>query len=97
MHAYDGWLDMRKMSSGHASCRLCDAVEYSLHMVRMALSTGSFDLHRLHEAHKRRPQEDCTCHLVYAIHDASKQHSLSIMRLQPLGDCPSCTSAPQSM
>jgi len=97
MHAYDGWNAMRKLTSGLASCTLCSANEYSLHMVRVAFCTCSFELHMLHEAHNRRHQEDCICQLVHAIHDAGELQNLCITRLQPFGDCPSCTSAAQNM
>jgi hypothetical protein len=60
MHAYDGWDEMCKLTSGLASCTLCNAVEYSLHMVRLAFSTCSFDL------------SDTMKTEGYAIHDAGE-------------------------
>jgi len=48
MHAYDGWVDMRKMSSGLASCRHCNANGYKLHMVGCTVHM-LLHLHRLHE------------------------------------------------
>ncbi len=35
---------MCKLTSGLAACTLCSAVEYSMHLVRMVVSTCSFDL-----------------------------------------------------